>query len=280
MIIGGRNRISAEIARQTRLAERISRAQVEISGGKRILSPSDDPAGAARVGQIRRSEQNELVWAANADAAAALATRADSTLGTVVTAAARALELMTLARSATANAAARQAYAIELSGIAEDIRSLMAQTDPRGQRVFPTGDPLSIPVGPALELKATLSSDRVFGAGADDFAGVLDDAAAALAIADDASRATATGLTLDRLQAASSRAIDARSEQGGRMALIESVRDRLSGSRLALEEERSTIESTDLSETVARMNADMLTLEAAQASFVRLNRKTLFDLLG
>lgn len=280
MIIGGRNRISAEIARQTRLAEAIARSQVEISGQKRILAPSDDPAGYARVGQIQRSQSNEAVWAANADAAAALAARADSALDSVVTAATRAVELITLARTGTVNAEDRQAYAIELQGLAADIRAQMAQTDPRGQAVFPLTAPLAIPVGKSLELSGTLQLDRVFGTGATDLATIMDDAAAALAIVDDATRNAATATALTRLQDATGRAIDARSEQGARMTLIDSALERLTNSKLALSEERLGIEATDIPETVARMNAQMLTLEAAQAAFARINRKTLFDLLG
>ncbi|RJF93244.1 flagellin [Sphingomonas cavernae] len=280
MIIGGRNRISAEIARHTRLAEAIARSQIEISGGKRILSPSDDPAGYARVGQIQRSQSNEAVWGANADAASALAARADTALDSVVAAATRAVELITLARTGTVNAEDRQAYAIELAGLAADIRAQMAQTDPRGQPVFPVTAPLAIPVGKGLELSGTLQLDRVFGTGATDLATIMEDAAAALAIADDVTRNAATGTALTRLQNASGRAIDARSEQGARMTLIDSARERLANSKLALSEERLGIEATDVSETVARMNAQQLTLEAAQAAFVRINRKTLFDLLG
>ena len=51
-------------------------------------------------------------------------------------------------------------------------------------------------------------------------------------------------------------------------------------SGLALKSERSNIEDTDVTEATPRMNAAILTLEAAQASFVRINRQTLFDLLG
>lgn len=280
MIIGGRNRISAEIARQTQLAEAVARSQVEISGGKRILSPSDDAPGYARVAQIRKTQANETVWAANADAATALASRADATLESVVTAATRAVELMTLARTGTVSAESRETYGIELAGLAEEIRTLMAETDPRGQAVFPTTTPLAIPVGIGLELSATLQRDRVFGTGATDLATIIDEAVAALAIADDATRDTATADVMTRLQAASDTAIDARSEQGARMSLIESVKSRLASSGLALEEERSAIEDTDVSEVVARMNAQQLTLEAAQAAFVRINRQTLFDLLG
>ena len=44
--------------------------------------------------------------------------------------------------------------------------------------------------------------------------------------------------------------------------------------------ERTNLEATDISEAVAQLNAQTLTLEAAQAAFARINRRTLLDLLS
>jgi len=46
-----------------------------------------------------------------------------------------------------------------------------------------------------------------------------------------------------------------------------------------LAEERGALEGTDLAETVAKLQANMLTLSAAQSVFAKLNSKTLFDQL-
>lgn len=280
MIVGHRHRLNAEINRQGRLAEEIARAQMEISGKVKILAPSDDPAGAARVGQIKRSQSNEAIWLANAEAASALADRADTSLDSLVALGTRAIELMTAGRSGTVSAESREAYALELEGIAESIRAIQTQIDPRGQRVFPTNDPLEIPVGPSLTISATLPNDAVFGVGTDDFATILDEAAASLRIADQATREATTATSLTRVSAASSRAIDAQSAQGSRMSLIDSIKDRFAESKLTLESERSDIEDTDITEAVAKLNAQLLALEASQASFVRINKQSLFSLLG
>jgi flagellar hook-associated protein 3 FlgL len=40
------------------------------------------------------------------------------------------------------------------------------------------------------------------------------------------------------------------------------------------------LEDTDLTAAIARLNAQQLTLDAAQAAFARINRRSLFDLLG
>ena len=51
MISGTRYRLTVEINRQAELARDIARSQAEVSTSKRILAPSDDPTGAARVNQ-------------------------------------------------------------------------------------------------------------------------------------------------------------------------------------------------------------------------------------
>ena len=48
----------------------------------------------------------------------------------------------------------------------------------------------------------------------------------------------------------------------------------------AISEERSSIEDTDLAATIARVQTNQLSLDAAQSLFARINRRTLFDLLG
>src|SRR3546814_2597298 len=83
MISGTRYRLTSESNRQSDLAREIARAQMEISTQKRILNPSDDPIGAARVAEIDRTQANEEAWRRNVETAAALASRADTTLASV-----------------------------------------------------------------------------------------------------------------------------------------------------------------------------------------------------
>ena len=48
---------------------------------------------------------------------------------------------------------------------------------------------------------------------------------------------------------------------------------------MQLEEQRSGLESTDITEAVARLGAKDLSLKAAQAVFARINQTSLFDIL-
>ena len=97
MINGTRYRLDMEINRQSALTGEIARAQTEISTGRRIQSPSDDPVAAARIADIGRAQATEGVWKANLDLAYALAARADAVLAATANAVTRAQELMVTA---------------------------------------------------------------------------------------------------------------------------------------------------------------------------------------
>src|ERR1700740_630006 len=94
MINGTRYRLTMEINRQSALSQSIARTQTEISTGKRIQAPSDDPVAAARISSIARTQANESAFKANLDLAYALAARADTALKSVNIALDRATELM------------------------------------------------------------------------------------------------------------------------------------------------------------------------------------------
>ena len=48
---------------------------------------------------------------------------------------------------------------------------------------------------------------------------------------------------------------------------------------IAIADERQSVEEVDLQTAIAQLNAQDLTLSAAQAAFAKINRQTLFDLL-
>ncbi|HWW64273.1 MAG TPA: flagellin [Sphingomonadaceae bacterium] len=285
MISGTRYQLSAEIARQTQLAQQIARAQSDISTTTRIQAPSDDPAAAARIAVIGRSQANEAVWSTNVEMAAAIASRGDTTLGTVTNAINRALELMTSASTATLNDSDRQAIAVELRGIAQDITAASNEKDSNGNPLFPTGASPRIPVGNNLFVSPTASRAEIFEgidtpSGPMDMASIINAAADAVVLTDPTARAAATGDALTAVNAASTRITAAAGDQGVRGKQIDAARDRLTASTQALAEERTTLESTDITATVAKLQSMLLSLQAAQTTFARINQASLFDLLS
>lgn len=283
MISGTRYRLTTEINRQTRLAAEIAHAHAQISTGKRLLAPSDDPVAAAQISVLGRTQAEEATWSRNLDVAGALAARSDTALTSVARGLDRANELMIAAATGTLSAENRATLAAELKGIALDLAGLADSRDARGEMLFRT-DALEIPVYDGGTVTPVASRAALFesvstAAGIRDIASILADAAAAIVEPVDSVRKAATDASLAEVGAALAHIAAARGDQGARASRIDALQERLAESKLQLEEQRSKLESTDITEAVTRLEAKDLSLKAAQAVFARINQTSLFDIL-
>jgi flagellar hook-associated protein 3 FlgL len=283
MITGTRYRLTLEISRQQKLANAIERGMTEISTGKRIQAPSDDPVGSARVSDIARMQANMATWKRNLESAASLSTRADDALNSTMAIITRAKELVVAAASATLSVDNRQTIALELRSIAEEVTAIQNSKDPRGEPLFPIGASLEIPVSDGIRITAVDNRASIFdidtAGGPKNLTDVINDAADAITVADGVARKAATDLALDELDASIRDISTAQGEQGNRGKRIDNLLERLAEYNLSAEEEKSAIESADITEVVAKLQSHQLTLQAAQAAFARINSGTLFDVL-
>lgn len=283
MISGTRYQLTREVNRQLKLATDIGRAQSEISaGGKRILSPSDDPVGAARVADIVRSEANGKTWKTNLNAAAALSSNAEGVLKTLSASFQRVNELMLAVANGTLAGEDRAAAALEIESIAEEVAVLRDTRDSRGLPLFPTAsEAIRIPVGPDLDVAPVGTREAVFEGvatpgGLRSLSTILSDAVTAVRSNDPA----AIQAALAETNAASAHVIASHAAQGSRGARIDTLLDRNLNGAVDMEIERGSIENSDITQLVATIQARQLSLDAAQATFARINRSTLFDLLS
>ena len=279
-----RYRLSAEINRQAQLARDIARAQIEITTGKRLQAPSDDPTGSAQISGLARVQAQEATWLRNLEASRALADRADTTLTNVANKLERAMELLVAGASDTLSNENRAIIADELSGIAIDVATLADSRDPRGGELFSTGPALQIPVSAGGTVTPVASRADVFGniatsGGPMDLVAIISAAAAAVAEPDPTLRHVATDDALAAMKQAVDHIAAARGEQGVRANRIDSLHEELELSALQLNEQRSAIEGTDIAEVVARLQSKQLSLQAAQAVFTRIGQNSLFDLI-
>ena len=278
MISGTRYQLNLQIARQSSLAEEIARGQSEISASKRILAPSDDPIGAARVAEIGRTQADETVWTRNVQTASALASRADTTLSGVATAMDRAKELMLTAATGTSSADNRVTIATELRSIADELATARATLDPRGEPLFRTNGELEIPVGPGERIAPVATRDSIFDSPVDLVATIR--AAADAAVQTDPSvRGPAITASLAAIDQGVQQVANARADQGIRADRLDKIADRLAASGLQLKEQRSGLEDVDVTAVVAQIQSKQLNLQAAQAIFARVNQSSLFDLI-
>lgn len=284
MINGTRYRLTMAIDQQTALSNAIARSQTQISTGKRIQAPSDDPVAAARISSIARSQANDTAFTSNLNLASALAARADTALASVGTALDRANELMVQGANGTLSDSDRATIALELRSIAQDIGSLKDTKDSRGGPLFMSGGSLRIPVASGISVEAVGTREDVFesvptASGPQDIGAIVSAAADALSLSDPTARAAAVATSADNVTAAVAHIASARGAQGALGSRIDQLTDRQADSGLQLQEERSNLESTDVTATIAKLQSQQLTLQAAQAVFSRVNAGTLFDLL-
>lgn len=278
MISGTRFRLDLEITRQSRLAKEIARAQAEIATGKRILAPSDDAAGHARVGEIERAEGKEETWLRNIATASALAARSDTVLTSAASGVDRAKELMLRAASGTLSPSDRSIIANELRSIAEEIAALRETRDPRGEPLFRTNGELEVPVSAGVRVAPVATRASIFDSPAD-LVAIVNAAAAAAIEPDAAARAAATRASIAALDEATNQLASARQDQGVRAGRLDKLRDALKESGLQLTEQKTAIQGADITEVIARIESKALNLKAAQAIFARVNQTSLFDLI-
>ncbi|PSJ39651.1 flagellin [Allosphingosinicella deserti] len=278
MITGTRFRLTQEINRQAQLAREIARGQTEITTGKKILAPSDDPLGAARAAEIRGVEATQEVWLRNVTTATALAAQAETAIKSTGTALDRAKELMLRAKTGTSSADDRALIASELRGLASEIASYRSSVDTRGEPLFRIGSSLAVPVNPGTRIAPVASREAVFSIPIDIVA-ALQAAATAAEIADPSARAAAVTASIDSIDRGANQIATALADQGIRADWLDKAREKLIDNGLVLEEQRSAIEGADITEVLARIQMKDVHLKAAQAIFAEVNKTSLFDLI-
>ncbi|HET8749448.1 MAG TPA: flagellin [Sphingomicrobium sp.] len=276
MINATGNRMTLEIARQSRLAKAVQEIQISISTGKRIQRPSDDPAASVRIASIRRAQADSAVWKRNVDLGASLAAQANDVLKTLNDRLARAQELTVEGATGSLPQSARDTIADELRGIADEVASLQLTQSSLGQPLFSSGQAREMRFSDGIVFAPVPSQSDVFQSGGQSLSQQLQTMAAAVQSGDriqlDSALTTADALI--------EHGTDVASTIGNAAARLDRLTDSQASRAIDLTAERSGLEDTDLTTAIATLNAQQLTLDAAQAAFARINRRSLFDLLA
>ncbi|MGV3731138.1 MAG: flagellin [Sphingopyxis sp.] len=269
------NRMTREIARQQSLAEQLERTQIQISSGKKLQRMSDDPVAARRIATIGTTQASMTAWATNVNSASALVSQADGVMESVSNLMTRARELTLAAASDTASPADRATIAAELGSIADELDALAATRDSNGEPVFAAGPARVMRFDADLSFAPVPSAADVFVIGGNSLSTGIRDAATAVAAGDKA----AMNISLDTLADSISHVANEHGKIGLSGGRLDRIADGLAARGITLADERSAVEDTDLTVAIAQLNAQELTLNAAQAAFAKINRQTLFDLL-
>lgn len=280
MVAISRQTVADEIRRQQTMTQEIAKAQIAVSTGKKLSAPSDDVHSWVEISEIGKLQASYAAWTGNVSYGESRAEKAQTSLEQINALMTRAKELLVQGVSTAAGETGRAAIVAELGSIRETLSELLNEADYQGVPVFDDTTTIKIPVGRGIQMEAVGTRQSVSeGIDVNGTAMSLDDilanAITAVETGDETTRTTA----LAAIETGLDHVIGEQARQGIRSERLSAMADRVTGIALTLQERRSGLEDTDLTETIAKMQQKLLTLEAAQAAFARINQQSLFDLL-
>lgn len=269
----------------------------QISSGRRVTLPSDDPAA---MGLLVRNRSQLALNDQFSEVVAALKTKmqmADSTLGSVVTAMERAVSLGVQGATNTESQADRSAIAAEMKGIRDNILAL-ANTSLDGVYLFsgteihtapfqsdmtaPTGvtyqggsDCANIAIGNDCFLKAGIPGDQIFLSNSGNTFGALNNLISALGTNDNDAISNATS----ELRSAFDQVRAKRVFFGNALSEIEGQGTILSNDRLDLSSEENRLGAADLAESISSLLNAQTARNATLSAFGKITRVSLIDYL-
>ena len=304
MTVGTRHSYLVQTDRMSSLQTLIDKLQAQVSTGKKIIDPSDDPVGAARVAQLQRSMDDNSQFMRNIDTLTARLEVADSAVESMSNSLVRVRELALNAANGTLTNGDRQNIASELDQITGGMLALANTRDAGGDYVFAGGKTnapayakdmtgaivwqggasvSSIPVGPDSAVKAgergpdvltAPSATRDTFAMLAEFSDLLDQPTPL----SDADKGRYAAL-LDGLQAGIAHVNDVRATFGGRRNTLDAEKTRLQDVATALTTSKSSLESADVAAAITEMQSALLILKASQQSFAQVKSLSLFDVI-
>ncbi|MCU7847148.1 MAG: flagellar hook-associated protein FlgL [Candidatus Thiodiazotropha sp. (ex Lucinoma kastoroae)] len=288
--------ISSMLERQSDL----SRAQMQISTGKRILTPKDDPPGAAYALDLRSTITQVEQYQSNSDRARSRLELQEASLKGADDLMPRIMELTIQGLSDTYSPAARQAIAEEMRQLNDELMALANTKDSNGEYIFAGYDADSIPFSnPAdgvfaysgdmgtrsLQISATRQvQDRENGY--DVFMNIETSTGARRNIFETIHGIIAgmeadapNSLFLDDLNLAQQHVVTTRARGGARLNTIDEQRIVNEEFMFTMQRSLSETEDLDLAEAVSRFEQDLVALQAAQQTFNMVQGLSLFNYL-
>lgn len=273
------------------LAE-MERLQDQMSSGKKIKRPSDDPVNLVSALRLRTTITETEKYVANVNAALSWLETTDVALGQAGDLLQRVRELVVQGANDSLPQTSRQAIAAEVRQIKEQLLQV-ANTVHDGRYIFGgyktltppfdaagnyTGDgvaDLQYEIGPGIKMTVNITGDDVFKNAIDVFQ-LLDDIVNDL---NTANTANLSGVRLGAVDRAIDNILQVRADVGARVNRLELTRNRLEETRINVSDLLSRTEDVDMAEIITRLQMQENVYRAALAAGARIIQPTLADFL-
>jgi flagellar hook-associated protein 3 FlgL len=285
----------------------LAKTQEQLTTTKQITRPSDEPDKASLVTRLESEIARQKSYQGNLKAMEIRLKAQETAFNNTSDVMFRMKELATQAANDTYSDADRETIALEMTELRNQMLSLANSQDSNGNYLFAGSRVSQMPFGPDAKGVIVYKGDQtrmVVGVGdnrrmnqnipgSDAFGNVVRDNGKggkvgigffqALGDLIDAVKGTQRvaiqrGISeIDKLQQSLS---DATAQVGTDLNVVDSQNNVLDEINLRLKTTMSDIQDLDYTEAFTRMNRDQLALEAAQSSFAKISKLTLFNYIG
>jgi flagellar hook-associated protein 3 FlgL len=250
----------------------LDRLRAEVSSGRRVSQPSDDPSAYQSSLGTQEALAQTQEHSANASRGMAMLDAASSALESAHDLLARARELVEMSASDTTTQEARNAAATELDQIRQSLGALRA-TESQGESVFvAAGHSRRIEVGRGVFIDSAVDGDAVFAGPVN-----LDSALSSLSTSLRAGDAAAARTGLDTLSSGLQQVENGIGQAGARRASMEIASNAAKQADVALHSQLSDAVSVDPTQAISQLVASEASLQAALQVGTRLLQPVLAD---
>jgi flagellar hook-associated protein 3 FlgL len=293
------------VARITDLQAGLAKTQQQISTGRRMVTPADDPVAAATALDVTQSQAVNAQFSSNRNAAKASLEQVEGALSGVTDILVNAKSLVIGAGNAFLNDEQRGYIATELRGAFDSLLSLANTKDGAGNYLFSgyqtTTPPFArtatgarydgdqgerlIQVGPSRQMAISESGQNAFQGGGQDVFQTMNDLIALLetptgtpaaSAALNAGLATANG----GIDSALANALTVRASVGSRLKELDALQIAGDARDEQYQQTLSALQDLDYARAISELSQQRLTLEAAQKSYIQVTGLSLFSFLS
>ena len=306
MKISNSQLFDTSIGQMTQKQSEISQMQAKLASGKQLVKPSDDAHKAALIQRLNSAMQRQDVFESSLN-------RADNRLATEQTAVMgaenilqRIRELAIQGTNGGLNDSDRETIAKEVNSLRDSLFSLSNTQDTSGNYIFSgtavkspayvigedgaityqgNQNQTSVDISETRRVAINRPGEQVFSSVGRTIAGAESEVVGFFQVLSDFSTALTAGngeglsQGLTEISALTDGMAMSLADLGGRMNTVDSQRDILADTKLRYQELLSNAEDLDYATAVTKLSAQILSLEAAQASFAKISQLNLFDYL-
>jgi len=277
-----------------------SRLQQQISSGKRILTPSDDPLAASRALEVSHAQSVNAMYASNRSIANTNLTGLDISLGSI-TELLQTTQVTLVGAAGTLSTEQKNTVAIQLTAQLETLIGLANTQDSAGNYMYAgyqnrtkpftatatgatyNGDSNQqlLQVEGQRQLVVNAPGDSVFQAGGNDVFSAFSDIITILNNPASTPAAVQAGVAtaISSIKTATNTVAAVWSSVGTRLNELDALNDVGSSRDLQYTEALSDLQDLDYAQALSDLTQKQTILEAAQKSFVTITGLSLFDFI-